>query len=348
MKTLFGSFKIRNTQIKNRIVIPPMVVFTTDEYANEARLNHYAAMADGGAGMIIVEATCVRDGGQLCHGQLGIWDDRHIEGLAKLAEIIHARGAKAIIQIHHAGVVGVNGHDCPSPYRLNDDVTGRELSAEEIAALTQDFIDAGIRAHKAGFDGVELHGCHSYLICQFMNSRVNTRTDVYGAHPEKLPIDILKGIRAATDDSFIVGIRMGGFEPALKDGITHAKIFDEAGFDFLDVSYGFGQEQDIDAPADFPYKDIIYAAGEIKKQVGAPVFAVNSIRTGEQAQGVLSLTDVDAVDVARALLVDYEWVNKVRGGIEPDMCLGCPRCVWGRDGAKCPGRKLAARKKEAR
>lgn len=346
MKKLFESFRIRNTEIANRIVIPPMVVFTSDEYANEARLNHYAALAAGGSGLIIVEATLVRDGSQLCAGQLGIWDDRHIEGLAKIAEVIHAKGAKAIIQIHHAGVVGSHGHDCPSAYPLNENVTGRELSFADIEALTQDFIAAGIRAHQAGYDGVELHGCHSYLICQFMNSRVNRRTDLYGTNPEKLPIDILQGIRAATDDDFIIGIRMGAFEPALADGIAHAKLFDTAGFDFLDVSYGFAREQDIEYPADFPYKDVIYAAGEIKKHVSKPVFAVNSIRTGEVAQGVLTLTDVDAVAVARALLVDYEWVNKVRDGIEPDMCLGCPRCTWGRDGAKCPGRKLAQRKRE--
>ena len=345
MKKLFESFRIRNTDIANRIVIPPMVVFTTDEYANEARLNHYAALADGGSGLIIVEATLVQDGGQLCPGQLGIWDDRHIEGLAKIADIIHARGAKAIIQIHHAGVVGCFAHDCPSPYALNENVTGSELSAEAIERLTQDFIAAGIRAHKAGYDGVELHGCHNYLICQFMNRRVNTRSDIYGEHPEKLPIDILNGIRAAVDEDFIIGIRMGAFEPTLADGIAHAKMFDAAGFDFLDVSYGFSREHEPEMPENFPYKDVIYAAGEIKKQVSAPVFAVNSIRTGEQAQGVLTLTDVDAVDVARALLVDYEWVNKVRDGIEPDMCLGCPRCTWGRDGVKCAGRILAARKK---
>lgn len=345
MKKLFEPFKVRNTEFKNRIVIPPMVVYTTDDTAHPVRLNHYAALAKGGAGMIIVEAACVQDGGQLCQNQLGIWEDRHTESLTKLAETIHNGGARALIQIHHAGVVGTSGHDCPSAYKLNDTVTGRALTAAEIETLTQDFINAGIRAYKAGFDGVELHGCHSYLICQFMNKRVNTRDDVYGAHPEKLPLDILKGIRAATDENFIIGIRMGAFEPTLADGIAHAKLFDEAGFDFLDVSYGFAREHEPEKPADFPYVDVIYAAGEIKKHVSAPVFAVNSIRTGEVAQGVLELTDVDAVDVARAVLVDPNWVNKVREGVAPDRCLGCARCTWGRDGSNCAGRKLAARTK---
>ena len=342
---LFESFKIRNTEIKNRVIVPPMVVYTSDEYANEARLAHYNRIAAGGSGLVIVEATCVADGGQLCKGQLGIWDDRHIPGLTKLADIIHANGAKAVIQIHHAGIVGTESHDCPDEYRLNDAVTGRKLSLAEIEALTRQFIDAGVRAHKAGFDGVELHGCHSYLICQFMNKRVNRRSDVYGEHPEKLPIDILNGIRAATDDDFIIGIRLGGFEPALEDGIAHAKQFDAAGFDFLNVSYGFGREMDPVKPDDFPYMDIIYAAGEIKKHVNAPVFAVNSIRTGEQAQGVLDLTGVDGVCVARGMLVDPNWTNKVQAGEAPIPCLGCKKCQWGRNGENCVGLKLAARSK---
>lgn len=346
MKKLFEPFRIRHTEVKNRIVIPPMVVYTYDEYANEARLAHYARLAAGGSGLVIVEATCVTDGGQLCEGQLGIWDDRHIDGLTKLAAVIHENGAKAFIQIHHAGVVGSHGHDCPDEYRLSDSVTGRKLSIAEIEAITQQFIDAGERAYQAGFDGVELHGCHNYLICQFMNKRVNRRDDMYGRHPEKLPIDILNGIRARTGDDFVVGIRMGAFEPTLSDGVSHAKLFQAAGFDFLDVSYGFSREHEPEAPADFPYKDVIYAAGEIKKNVSVPVFAVNSIRTAEQAQGVLDTTDVDGVDLARAMLVDPNWSNKVRDGIAPDPCIGCPQCRWGRDGANCPGLKLAARKKE--
>lgn len=342
---LFESFKIRNTEIKNRVIVPPMVVYTFDEYVNDRRMAHYSRLAAGGSGLVIVEATCVADGGQLNANQLGIWDDRHIPGLTKLANVIHENGAKAVIQIHHAGVVGVIAHDCPDEYRLSDAVTGRKLSIEEIETLTRQFIEAGVRAHKAGFDGVELHGCHSYLICQFMNKRVNRRDDIYGTHPEKLPIDILNGIRAATDDDFIIGIRMGGFEPALEDGVAHAKLFDEAGFDFLNVSYGFSREMDPVKPDDFPYMDIIYAAGEIKKHVNAPVFAVNSIRTGEDAQGVLDLTGVDGVCVARAMLTDPDWTNKVRTGEPLVRCLGCKSCLWRPDGSNCVGLKLAARGK---
>ncbi len=338
MKKLFEPLVIRHTTVRNRICLPPMITYGFGDSAGEERINHYKQIAEGGTGLIIVEAACVSDGGQLGPNQLGIWDDRHIEGLTAMATAICDGGAAAIIQIHHAGIVGVYSHLCPDTYKLNAEVVGRKLTIDEIDDIKNAFILAGQRAYKAGFDGVELHGCHSYLISQFLNKEVNKRDDIYGTNPEKFVLDILSGIRECTSEAFIVGIRMGGFEPTLEDGIRHAQIFDRAGFDFLDVSYGFSQAHKPFAPKDFPYKDIIYAAGEIKKRCKAPVFAVNQIRTVEQAQGVISTTGVDMVDIGRATLVDYKWANKARENIAPDPCFGCKECKWYPDGAKCPGR----------
>lgn len=338
MKTIFEPFIIRNTTIKNRICLPPMITYGSGDEAGEDRTNHYKQIAQGGIGLIIVEATCVTNEGQLRPNQMGIWDDKHIEGLKGIVDAVHSEGATAILQIHHAGIVGVYGHLCPDEYPLNSEVTGIKMTLDEIYSISNSFIQAGLRAYQAGFDGVELHGCHSYLISQFLNNRVNKREDIYGKNPEKFVIDILTGIRKLVSKDFIIGIRMGGFEPTLEDGIRYAQIFDEAGFDFLDISYGFSQEIEPYAPKDFPYKDIVYAAGEIKKNCGIPVFAVNQIRTAEQAQGVLSLTNVDMIDIGRSILVDYNWANKVKNGITPNPCFGCKECKWFPDGQKCPGR----------
>ena len=343
MKTLFEPLVIRNTTIKNRICLPPMITFGSGAFAGEERKNHYRQIAEGGVGLIIVEATCVTEEGQLGLGQMGIWDDKQIEGLKGIADAIHQAGSTAVIQIHHAGVVGIDTHLCPDAYVLNPDVTGKKLTLEEITAITDAFIQAGRRAYLAGFDGVELHGCHSYLISQFLNNRVNKREDIYGTNPEKFVLDIIKGFRNLVSEDFILGIRLGAFEPTLEDGIRHARMFEEAGIDFLDISYGFTREHEPFAPEGFPYQDIIYAAGEIKKQCHVPVFAVNQIRTAEQAQGVLDLTDVDMVDIGRAMLVDYQWANKVKTGSTPDPCLGCKTCRWYPDGAKCPGRLKASK-----
>lgn len=344
VKQLFDTVQIRNTTVRNRICVPPMITYGSGAEAGDDRIRHYRALAAGGAGLIIAEATCVTDKGQLGQGQMGVWDDAHIPGLRELAEAVHEEGGTVLLQLHHAGVVGMGEFLCPDAYVLNETVTGKKMTLGDIETVTEAFIQAGRRAYEAGFDGMELHGCHSYLISQFLNSRVNRREDLYGQTPEKLPIDILTGIRRLVSPDFIVGIRLGVFEPTLADGLRHAKLMDAAGFDFLDISYGFTREQDLpELPGGFPYRDVVYAAGEVKKACSLPVFAVNQIRTPQEAQGVLERTDVDMTDIGRAMLVDYEWANKAKNGETPDPCIGCGDCKWFPDGAKCPGRIRAAR-----
>ena len=130
-------------------------------------------------------------------------------------------------------------------------------------------------------------------MCQFFNRRVNRRSDEYGREPERFALEILTGIRALTPKSFIIGIRLGAFEPALADGIAHAKALEEAGIDFLDISYGFQGMDEPEKPEDFPYRDVIYGAAEIKKQVHVPVFAVYGIQSPQMAEDILMRTGVE-------------------------------------------------------
>jgi 2,4-dienoyl-CoA reductase-like NADH-dependent reductase (Old Yellow Enzyme family) len=227
LEKLFTEFKIKEMKIKNRICVPPMVVgYTEDGYVAEENIERYRALAKGGAGLIIQEATCVNRNGKLSRTQLGIWEDGQIEGLKKIVDVVHEEDCKIFIQIHHAGVVGVSENPlCPSPYKFRDTV-GKEMTIEDIKAIQKDFIEAARRAYEAGYDGIELHGCHSYLICQFFNKKVNMRNDEYGANREKFVLEILEGIRKITPKEFIVGIRLGGFEPTIEDGINHAKILE--------------------------------------------------------------------------------------------------------------------------
>lgn len=130
-------------------------------------------------------------------------------GLRRITQAVHAEGCPIFVQIHHAGIVGIAEHAlCPSAYQLGDK-TGAEMSVEQIHAIQQAFIRAAQRAYQAGYDGVELHGCHRYLMCQFLNRRVNTRADVYGEHPEQFVLEILEGIRKTVPEDFVVGIRLG-------------------------------------------------------------------------------------------------------------------------------------------
>jgi len=169
---------------------------------------------------------------------------------------------------------------------------------------------------------------------------VNTRKDEYGKNPVSFVTEILEGIRKETPRDFIVGIRLGAFEPGLEDGIRHAKALEASGIDFIDVSYGFHENPETTVPKDFPFNELIHAAGEIKKSVSVPVFAVNGIKTPEVAKGILKATNVDMVDIGRSMLVDSDWANKCLSGETPGKCLGCKHCIWAVDPEKCPGKRM--------
>ena len=345
MKQLNDSFTIRNTTIRNRICVPPMVLApNADEngFVTDAAVRHYTALAQGGPGLIIQEATCVSPEGKLGVHQIGLWCDEHIEGNRRIAAAVHAEGVPIVVQIHHAGVVGIaEAPLCPSAYTIRDK-QGVTMTEADILATQQQFIDAGIRAYKSGYDGVELHGCHSYLISQFFNKHVNRREDAY-ADAMAFVRPIIEGIRAGSDVNFLIGIRLGCFEPTLADGIAHAQALEAAGIDFLDISSGFDREADPSAPEHLPYDILCYAAGEIKKAVSVPVFAVRNICTPDDAKAVLEGTDVDMVDVARSTLVDFNWAKKTLNGEIPGKCLHCKRCMWYSDPEKCAGRLLMQR-----
>lgn len=349
---LFESFYIKDLKIQNRICVPPMVCYNwvkEDGLAVSKNIEHYRAVARGGAGLIIQEATCVDPEAKLSKDQLGIWEDRQIDGLREIVSAVHKEGCPIFLQIHHAGVNGSGEYLlCPSDYEMDKDGEkriGHEMTEEEIHKVQDQFVKAAVRAYEAGYDGVELHGCHKYLMCEFFNSRVNNRTDEYGRHPEKFALEILERIKKEVPENFVVGIRLGAFEPALEDGIRHAELLEKHGIDFLDISYGFSGEDEPCAPEEFPYKDVIHAAGEIKKHVSVPVFAVNGITDARMAEDILECTGVDMVDIGRGVLVNYNWANDAREGKDTGRCLHCRECQWRVDAEKCAGRVLLNRKR---
>lgn len=351
MKKLFEPVKLKHLNLKNRICIPPMVCYGFSEnesYVSEKNIKHYESLANGGAGLIIVEATCISKEGRLNDTQLGIWDDLHIDGLSKIADVIHNKNVPCLIQIHHAGGVGIH-HELVSASNYVCEKRGKkliskELSKQEIKIIQKQFVDACIRAYKAGFDGVELHGCHSYLMSQFLCKKLNKRNDEYGQDPLKFIIEIFNEIKRNVPKDFIIGIRLGGFEPTLDDAIHYAKELEKAGFDFLDISYGFSYEHEPFKPDEYPYKDIIYAADMISNKVNIPVFAVNGIDNKELAQNILDTTNITLIDVGRMNLVNYNWVNDIQNNKYAGKCFNCLRCLWNSDSTKCPGRKLFERK----
>ena len=157
------------------------------------------------------------------------------------------------------------------------------MSLGEISYIKKQFQDSAERAFIAGADGVELHACHFYLLCQFLNTRINKRTDAHGLNPERLCVEIIKGIRNITSKNFIIGVRLGAFEPTLDDSIKNARLLEEAGADYLHISFGFQTESNEYKPGDYPYNPYIFSAQEIQKNVSIPLFAVTGIDTPELA-----------------------------------------------------------------
>ncbi|WP_373687901.1 NADH:flavin oxidoreductase [Clostridium estertheticum] len=346
LKKLFTEFNIKNIKLKNRICVPPMVVgFRPDGYVAIENVERYEKLAKGGAGLIIQEATCVNNDGKLSGNQLGIWENAQIEGLKRIVDVVHKENCPIFLQIHHAGVVGISKDPmCPSPYEYKNYagniVVGRVMTSEDIKSIQNDFIKAAGRAYKAGYDGIELHGCHAYLISQFLDKKVNKRTDKYGTNPEKFVIEILAEIRKTTPKEFVVGIRLGGFEPLIEDGIHYAKILEKNGIDFLDISYGFMSEQEMHVNEEYKYSNAVYAAEKIKEAVSIPVFAVDGINSAEIAEQILTDTNVDIVDIARGFLINPNWANDAKEGKDTGKCLKCAKCMWFGQSKVCAGKVI--------
>jgi len=354
---LFSEYKLKGITAKNRIVFPPVVCMGfTDEknHVTQKNIDHYTNVARGGSGLIITEAVSIEPTARLSLDQIGAWDDDCIEGLAKIATAVHNEGLGVIAQIHHGGIQSV-----PGPKKVPSDITavlyGKEvpgigLTLEEIKDIENKFVNTAIRCKKAGMDGVELHGAHTYLLSYFLSDRTNKRTDEYGGSVEnraRLALDIMKRIRKECGEDFIIGIRYGGAMTSLEDGIAAAKMFEAAGCDYLHVSYGASPSERVEVPEEYSeWNSMIYTAIMIKKEVNIPVIAVNNVDTEERARKLVDNGLVDFVALARPILADYEWPNKIKAGIAPVECFHCkPACRWFRGAlVNCPARKAAEAK----
>ena len=301
---IFTDFKIKNIHIKNRIVLPPMVRFSligNDGYVTEELIEWYGMIAKSGVGLIIVEASAVEERGKLRENQIGIWNDSFIEGLTKVANEIHKYDVPCMIQIHHAG--------------FKEKIS--EVPEEELDRILKLFEEAFVRAKKCGFDGIEIHGAHTYLISQLNSKLWNKRKDKYG---ERLYFSkkLIENTKYLFDDNFILGYRMGGNEPELEDGIENAKILEGYGLDILHVSSGVPnpeykrQIKIKNFPKSFPLNWIIYMGVEIKKQLKIPVIGVSKIKKESQASWLVENNLLDFVAVGRAMISQDKWMEKVR------------------------------------
>ena len=308
MPNILTPLKIKNIELKNRIVLPPLVRFSligNDGCVTEELIEWYERIAADKVGMIIVEATCVAEDGKLRENQLGIWDDSFVDGLKKLSAIGKKYNVPMLIQIHHAG--------------FKEKI--KDVSEEVLDNILDKFVTAFERAKRAGFDGIEIHGAHTYLLCQLNSKMWNTRDDKYGGDFERRMYfnkALIERTKYLFDDNFILGYRMGGNEPTLQDGIEIAKYLEKLGVDILHVSSGapdpkFKQEIKIDNfPDDFPLDWVIYLGTVIKKYVKIPVIGVRKIKTEQQVSYLVENNLLDCIAVGRAMIFQPHWMEKAR------------------------------------
>lgn len=303
----------RGPDMKNRFMLAPLTncqshddgVLSDDEY-------HWLTLrAKGGFGLTMTCAAHVQANGQGFPGQLGIWSDHHHEGLVRLASKIKSEGSVSIVQLHHAGMrspadlIG-EAPVCPSA----DSETGaRALTTAEVKDLVEDFIKGAERAEKAGFEGVELHGAHGYILCQFCSEETNQRTDEYGGSAEnrwRIVFEIIQGIRARCGSDFMLGIRLSPerFGLKLAEVASMAERLMQSGqLDFLDMSLWDSFKE----PTEEEHKGrpLIDFFTELKRG-DTRLGVAGKIRTPQEAEKVLA-TGIDWVMLGRAAILHHDF-----------------------------------------
>ena len=324
MTGLFSPLAIKNFTLRNRIVLPPMANNLSDGSGavTEAHIQHYVRRAAAGVGMVIVEHAYVRVDGRVNQNQLGIHDDDLIPGLNRLARAIKATGAVVGIQITHGG--GKTTYATAGGQPLAPSALMIPGGHEPAIALTQDqmrlirdaFVAATRRALNAGFDFVEIHGAHGYLLNQFLSPLTNQRDDEYGISREarlRFPLEIVMAVREIVDEKHLLLYRLGANDYMVggltaEDGQHVAKTLVAAGVDLLDISGGLCGAQ----PPDWDRQSQGYfvpAAAAIRAMVDVPVVVAGGITEPVAADRFIREHQVDLVAIGRAMLTNPNWAS---------------------------------------
>ena len=341
-ETLFQPGRIGTLELKNRLVMPAMNSHYADEehHFTEQALNYYGERALGGFGLLITEFLCVSEEGLAYPMQAAIYDDRFIPSLSRLTERIHQNGGKIFAQLHHGGrMQGKGSTSLPAvgasaiPDASNM-IPVHQLGTEEIPGVVQKFLDAALRAQKSGFDGVEIHGAHGYLLAQFLSAGVNKRTDCYGGsitNRARIVCEIIRGIKAACGQDFPVSVRTSGDE-GYKGGNTieaaaaQCRLFEEAGADAVHVSHGIAIHSYF-SESGFNLKYV----RRVKEVVSIPVIGVGRLNDPALIAGALEAGDLDFAALGRESVCDPHLPEKIREGRLDEIltCTGCmQRCLY--------------------
>ena len=349
MSALFQPYHLKDITLRNRIAVPPMCQYMAiDGLANDWHLSHYAGMARGGAGLVIVEATAVSPEGRITPGCTGIWSDALAQGFAPIVKEIKKAGAVPGIQIGHAGrKASANrpweGDDhiaegdprgwqtiAPSAIAFGGGLgkVPRAMTLDDIARVRQDFVDAAVRAREVGFEWLELHFAHGYLGQSFFSEHSNKRDDIYGGSLEnrsRFLLETLAAVREVWPEHLPLTIRFGVIEfdgrdeETLLESIGLVRQFKDAGMDMISVSMGF-TIPDTTIPWGPAFMGPI--AERVRKEAGVPVSSAWGFGTPAIAEQVVKDEQLDVVMVGKAHLANPHWTYFAAKE------LGLPRASW--------------------
>ena len=337
---LFSSFKIKSKCFRNRIVLSPMCQYKAkDGVISDWHFQHYSRFAFSGLGAAFVEATGVSPEGRIGHGCTGIWSDSHVEGLSKIAKIFNEYNCLSGVQLAHAGRKAsyLRPWDGASPITENDKVepawqtigpsaipinnsspVPKEMTVEDINKVREDFKKAAQRADKAGFDIIEIHGAHGYLLHSFFSPLSNQRNDQYGGNFEnriRFAMEIIADIKSVWPDNKPLFYRLSSIDAPgqganLEDNIMLAKSLKSVGVDVIDCSSGGITGSPVLTKSKIiPGFQVPYSE-KIKKDAEISSMAVGAIISADQANEIISNKRADLVAMGRELLADTQWVYK--------------------------------------
>lgn len=335
----FKNYTLKNMNLKNRIVMPPMCMYSSDKtgMANDFHYNHYVTRAIGAVGLIIVESTGVIENGRTTDSDLGIWDDKHIEELKKIVDGVKKHGSKIAIQLNHGGrkYTGTASQAvAPSAVKFDEKSTlPKELTKDDIKEIILKFQEAAERADKAGFDAIEIHGAHGYLIHQFLSPLSNLRQDEYGGDIKsrtRFLKEILQAVTKVWPKEKAILLRVSAYD--YKDGgITlndMIEIINEIKeyIDIVHVSTGGLIPAEINA---YPGYQVNFSSA-IKEKCNIPTITVGLITDANMAEEIISNDRADLVAVGRELLrnpyfvlneakirnLDFEYPEQYKGAFK--------------------------------